>query len=703
MPQPPSSHHLSLDSPVQYVKGIGPKRAEVLAKIEIRTVEDLLSHYPRRYLDRSNVARIKDLRPGETVTVVAQVYSGGVKKGRTTRFSLLVGDNTGFLECVWFQGGAYLTKAFQAGEVVAFSGKVSFYRGLQLVHPEYDKISEEGEINPIHTGGIVPLYPSSETLSRAGLDSRGFRRILRNLLDALKLQIREPLPPDLRDRLRLTPLAEAVEAIHFPRDFKTLQRARERLKFDELFAMQVFLMLQHKHREIEKKGISFEKVGDLTRQFIQNLPFELTEAQKRVLHEIREDMKSVHPMNRLLQGDVGSGKTLVAIVAMLIAVENGYQSALMAPTEILAEQHFITIHRWLESLGVRVALLKGGQRSVHRRKILEGLKNGDIQIAIGTHALVQEGVEFKTLGFVVIDEQHRFGVMQRADLRRKGLHPDVLVMTATPIPRTLALTLYGDLDVSIMDELPKGRIPVRTVWRGEEKREAIYEFIREEIKKGRQAYVVYPLVEESEKVDLAAATEGYETLSKSVFAEFKIALLHGRMKGEEKESVMQAFKAGEIRILVSTTVIEVGVDVPNATVMLVEHAERFGLTQLHQLRGRVGRGGSASTCILLARRGFGDDALKRLKTMESTNDGFKISEMDLEIRGPGELFGTRQHGLLNLKIADLVTDGPILQTARKEAQAFVQDDPRLVEPRNHAVKEIVLKKYKKNFGLIEVG
>jgi ATP-dependent DNA helicase RecG len=698
-----STQHLSLDSPVQYVKGIGPKRADVLEKIEIRTVEDLLSHYPRRYLDRSNVTRIKDLRPGETVTVVAQVQSGGVRKGRTTRFSLIVSDNTGFLECVWFKGGAYLTRAFSHGETVAFSGKVTFYKGLQLVHPEFDKISEEGETNPIHTGGIIPLYPSSETLSRAGLDSRGFRRILRNLLDALKLQILDPLPSDLRDRLHLAPLAEAVEAIHFPGDFKTLQRARERLKFDELFAMQVFLSLQHKRREIDKKGISFEKVGDLTRRFVESLPFELTGAQKRVLHEIRNDMKSPHPMNRLLQGDVGSGKTVVSVVAMLIAVENGYQSALMAPTEILAEQHFNTVHRWLENLGVRVALLKGGQRSVQRREILEGMKSGDIQIAIGTHALVQEGVEFKSLGFVVIDEQHRFGVMQRAVLRRKGLHPDVLVMTATPIPRTLALTLYGDLDVSVMDELPKGRIPVRTVWRGEEKREAIYDFIRVEIQKGKQAYVVYPLVEESEKVDLAAATEGYETLSKSVFPEFKVALIHGRMKGNEKESVMQAFQAGKIRVLVSTTVIEVGVDVPNATVMLIEHAERFGLTQLHQLRGRVGRGREQSTCILLARHGFGDDALKRLKTMESTNDGFKISETDLEIRGPGELFGTRQHGLLNLKIADLITDGPILMTARKEAQAFVQGDPELAEPRNRAVKEMVLRKYKKNFGLIEVG
>jgi ATP-dependent DNA helicase RecG len=700
---PPSSSYLKLDSPVQYVKGIGPKRAEVLAKAGIRTVEDLLSHYPRRYLDRSNVVRIKDLTPGETVTVVAQVHQGGVRKGRTSRFVLVVGDNTGFMECVWFQGGAYLADAFQAGDLVAFSGKVSFYRGPQLVHPEYDKISEEGEANPLHTGGIIPLYPSSEPLGRAGLDSRGFRRILRPLLDGLASQLRDPLPNDLRERLAFLPLTESVEAIHFPRDWKSLSRARERLKFDELFALQVFLLLQRKGRESEKKGISFGRVGDLTRRFVQALPFELTEAQKRVLHEIREDMRSVHPMNRLLQGDVGSGKTVVAMVAMLIAVENGYQAALMAPTEILAEQHYLNIHGWLEALGVAVALLKGGQRSAHRRQVLQGMASGSIRIVVGTHALVQEEVAFKALGFVVIDEQHRFGVMQRAMLRKKGLTPDVLVMTATPIPRTLALTLYGDLDVSVMKELPKGRLPVRTVWRGEEKREAIYAFIRDELRKGRQAYVVYPLVEESEKMDLAAATEGAETLSSTVFNEFKVALLHGRMKAGDKETIMQAFKAGDIQVLASTTVIEVGVDVPNATVMLVEHAERFGLTQLHQLRGRVGRGGDQSTCILLAQRGFGDDALERLKTMEATNDGFEIAEKDLELRGPGELFGTRQHGLLNLKIADLVTDGAILQTARQEAQALVQNDPILADSRNRLVKEMVSKAYGKQAGLIEIG
>lgn len=408
-------------------------------------------------------------------------------------------------------------------------------------------------------------------------------------------------------------------------------------------------------------------------------------------------------MNRLLQGDVGSGKTVVALVAMLMAVENGYQAALMAPTEILAEQHFLTIHEWLEDLGVRVALLKGGQKGSERRGVLEGLARGEVDIAVGTHALVQEGVEFRSLGFVVIDEQHRFGVMQRAILRQKGYYPDVLVMTATPIPRTLALTLYGDLDVSVLSEMPEGRRPVRTVWRRKEKRGTIYEFIRGEVHRGRQAYVVYPLVEESEKVDLAAATEGYETLSKEIFPEFRVALLHGRMRSEEKEEVMRGFKAGKIGILVSTTVIEVGVDVPNATVMLVEHSERFGLTQLHQLRGRVGRGGDQSTCILMTRGRLSDDAVKRLKTMVETNDGFRIAEVDLQLRGPGELYGTRQHGILNFKIADLMTDGPILDAARKEAFHVVEEDHRLERPENRVIRETYLKRYREKFGLMEVG
>jgi ATP-dependent DNA helicase RecG len=694
--------HIRLDTSVQYVKGIGPKRADILAGADVRTVGDLLAYYPRRYIDRSTLKRISDLKPGDEATVVGRVFSSEIVRGRTKRFMLLVGDQSGFLHCVWFGGLPYIAKAFKAGDTVAFSGKVTFYRGPQLVHPEFDKISEEGENNPLHTGGIIPLYPSSEALSQAGLDSRGFRRILRPLLDSLE-SADDPLPREMLSSLDLMPLISALENVHFPNDWPSLNKARHRLKFDELFFIQLALGFGRAARLEENRGIAFNKPDGRMRDLLERLPFSLTAAQKRVMREIHDDMKSERSMNRLLQGDVGSGKTIIALLSMLVAVENGYQAALMAPTEILAEQHFLTVHSMLEELGIRIVLLKGGQKGSDRKRVLEAIGSGDADIAVGTHALVEEGVAFHRLGFVVIDEQHRFGVLQRAELRQKGYFPDVLVMTATPIPRTLALTLYGDLDVSVLDEMPAGRLPVRTVWRTEEKREAIYGFIRDEVRKGRQAYIVYPLVEESEKVDLAAATEGYADLSKSVFPEFKTALLHGRMKPDEKESVMGSFKSNGIQILVSTTVIEVGVDVPNASVMLVEHAERYGLTQLHQLRGRVGRGKDQSACILVAQHPLSDDAKKRLEIMVSTNDGFKIAEADLEIRGPGELLGTRQHGIAGLKIANLLTDGRILDAARKEAFSMIETDRNLSRPENRTIREALKKKMHGNFGLIRVG
>ena len=699
-----SSHRsLTLDTPVQFAKGIGPKRAELLRRVTVETVEDLLTYFPRRYLDRSRVTKIRHLRVGEEVTVVGKILSGEVKRGRRKRFVLLVTDETGFIQCVWFHGISYISKALRAGETVAFSGKVTTYGGPQLVHPEYDKLSEEGEADPLHTGRIIPLYPSTEFLSRGGLDSRGFRWVLRSVLDRIKESLPETLSDGILQNQKLVSLPAALENIHFPQDWESFSQAQRRLKFEELFYLQLFLALQRKDREKENKGIAFHRIGERTRQFVEKLPFTLTQAQKRVLQELRADMEAERPMNRLLQGDVGSGKTVVALLAMLTAVENGYQAALMAPTEILAEQHFLTIHGELEDLGVRVGLLKGGQNASERKQVLEDLAEGGMDIAVGTHALIREGVVFKNLGFVVIDEQHRFGVMQRAVIRQKGYHPDVLVMTATPIPRTLALTLYGDLEVSVLDEMPEGRRPVLTVWRNEEKREAIYEFIGREVRRGRQVYIVYPLVEESEKLDLAAATEGYHALTKDVFPDFGVALLHGRMKGVEKEKVMRDFKAGKIDILVSTTVIEVGVDVPNATVMLVEHAERFGLTQLHQLRGRVGRGGEQSTCILLAQGFLSEEAKKRLETMVKTNDGFQIAEVDLQLRGPGELFGTRQHGALRLKIADLVTDGRILGAAREEAFRLVREDPGLDKPDHATIRETYARRYEGKFGLMEVG
>ncbi len=693
---------LTAETSIQYIKGIGPRRAALLTKAGVQSVEDLLYYFPRRYLDRSNLVKISQLKPDDQATIVGRIYSVDLVPGRRKRLALLVGDGSGYLTCIWFQAVPYMSKVFKAGETVAFSGKVTVFRGPQMVHPEYDKISDEGENDPLHTGGIIPLYPSTEALKKGGLDSRGFRRIIHQVIGSMP-PLEETLPAGLLTRHHFMPLSESLHHMHYPSNWTHLKRAQHRLKFEELFYLQLFIALQRQKHKEENNGIAFLRVGELTRNLVSRLPFELTGAQKRVLHEIRDDMKSVRPMNRLLQGDVGSGKTVVACIAMLIAVENGYQAALMAPTEILAEQHYLTIHKWLEEFGVRVALMTGSQKPAEKRETLAALESGDIQIAVGTHALVQEGVSFHNLGLAVIDEQHRFGVMQRAVLMKKGVCPDVLVMTATPIPRTLALTYYGDLDVSLLNEMPAGRQPVRTAWRSEGKREAIYDFVRTTVQEGRQVYIVYPLVEESEKIDLAAATEGYRELSESVFPDLALGLLHGRMKGQEKERVMQAFKSGEIQILVSTTVIEVGVDVPNASVMLIEHAERFGLTQLHQLRGRVGRGAHQSTCILLARYPLSVDAGKRLETMVKTTDGFQIAETDLEIRGPGELFGTRQHGVLNLNIADLVTDGPILEQARQEAFALIHDDPDLKQPDNQRVRKAYQKRYHGKFGLIGVA
>ncbi|HHS12616.1 MAG TPA: ATP-dependent DNA helicase RecG [bacterium] len=692
---------LILETPVQYVKGIGPKRAALLARAGVRTVEDLLHYYPRRYLDRSRVVPIRSLAAGDQVTVVGTVLSREVRRGRRNRLIVSVGDGTGILQCVWFQGISYLSDVFNNGETVAFSGKVTVYRGPQMVHPEYDRLSEADENNPLNTGGIIPLYPSTEGLRRVGLDSRGFRRILGAVLTGVEGNIHEILPKRIIERCRLVSIGQALSQIHFPNDEDSLQAAQRRLKFDELFFLQLVLAHQKMSRS-QEQGIAFDQPKPLTRRFLSGLSFHLTGSQQRVIDEIEADMAAPRRMNRLLQGDVGSGKTVVAMAALLGAIDHGYQAALMAPTEILAEQHYMTLREWADDLGVRIALLKGGQKSGERQTVLEDLSRGTVQLIIGTHALVQEKVIFFCLGVVVIDEQHRFGVLQRAKLRLKGWKPDVLVMTATPIPRTLALTLYGDLDVSVLDEMPSGRIPVRTYWRTHDRREKVYAFLHEEVLKGRQAYVIFPLVEESEKLDLAAATEGYQALTVH-FPDLRIALLHGRMKSEEKEETMKAFKAGLVQVLVSTTVVEVGVDVPNATIMVIEHAERFGLTQLHQLRGRVGRGTHAASCILLSYGRLTDDAVRRLDTMEKNHDGLRIAEIDLEIRGPGELSGTRQHGDLGLRIANLITDGKLLELARREAFDLTNSDPKLRRQEHVKTREALMKRSKHQYGLLQVG
>jgi ATP-dependent DNA helicase RecG len=670
--------------------------------VAVETVADLLNYIPRRYLDRSTLIPIDKLRPDEQATVVGRVETCGFEKGRRPRFVLILSDRTGFLHCTWFHGHEYLPKVFHTGDTVVVSGTVTLFRGKQMTHPEFEILSgDEGEL--IHTGRVVPLYPSTAELKRARLDSRGLRRIIKPCLDRLRAVIPETLPAALMERHRLLARETAYQNVHFPENLAMAREARRRLAFDELFFLELSLAMRRSRRLQKADGIVFEKANGLIRRLLESLSFELTKAQKKVLHEIRGDMKSDRQMNRLLQGDVGSGKTIVALITMLIAVENGYQAALMAPTEILAEQHYLTLKALLDELGVEAVLLLGGMRKSFRNKAIERIQNGQAEVVIGTHALIQESVNFARLGLVVIDEQHRFGVVQRAALRGKGANPDVLVMTATPIPRSLAMTIYGDLDVSILDELPPGRQPIKTTRHDDRKRDQIYHFLDQQMDRGRQVYVICPLVEQSEKLDLKAAKDMAHRLSSEVFPHRTVALIHGRLPSAEKEAVMQAFSQGRTDLLVSTTVVEVGVDVANASVMLIEHAERYGLSQLHQLRGRVGRGQEQSYCLLLANYPLSDDAKLRLRTLCDTNDGFEIAEVDLKMRGPGEIFGTRQHGLPELKIADLIEDAALLRQAREEAFAIVKQDPRIDRPEHRPLRDVLSGSYGKKLELAEVG
>jgi ATP-dependent DNA helicase RecG len=696
-----------LEDSVQYLKGIGPEKAKALNSVGIETIEDLLYYIPRRYLDRSTILPINKLKVGSTATVIGRVESFGIKRGRRRpQFQVIIRDETGFMYLIWFQKLKYIKNLFEENDLVVASGEVRLFGGLQMIHPEFEIVSNSGgekdEEELIHTGRIIPLYPSTAELKKIRMDSRGLRRILKPLLDNVSNLVTETLPQKVISDSDLLTLPKALKNVHFPEDLQMTNLARSRLAFDELFYLELMLALRKKriHRE---EGIVFQKPGNLVRSALKMLPFELTPAQKKVLREIAADMMSKTNMHRLLQGDVGSGKTIVALVAMLMAVESGYQSALMAPTEILAEQHYITIHKMLESLGVKTVLLTSSVVGSEREGILEDIAKGTAKVVIGTHALIQKEVNFFKLGLVVIDEQHRFGVMQRAKLKQKGSSPDVLVMTATPIPRSLALTLYGDLDVSVIDSLPPGRKTIKTYLYGGNSKSKIYEFLEKELQKGHQAYIVYPLVEESEKADLKAATQSHEFLKKEIFPHRRLALLHGRIKSKERESIMQAFRHGDYDILVATTVVEVGVDVPNATVMIIEHAERFGLSQLHQLRGRIGRGEDQSFCLLVANPPLSEEAQKRLKAMCATTDGFKISEIDLKLRGPGEFFGTRQHGLPELKIADIVTDARLLYQARNWAFRITEEDPHLVQKENLCIRSNFVRKYKRRFSLVDIG
>ncbi len=731
-----------LSTPVQYVKGIGPRLAEVLAAKGIHTVADLLYYLPFRYEDRLNPRGIAELRPGEMATVIAEVRNSGLfHTRRMPIFQMTAGQGRARLKCLWFHG-TYLRDRFKPGQMVALYGKVEAGRNgeLQIMQPQFEILGDAGEegasdADPklaasLEVGRIVPIY---ESAGQGRLTSRWFRRIIRSVLESMPQTLPDPLPAIVRSRMRLVSPAEAFWKVHWPEEGESLadlQSSRTpahlRLIFEELFFVE--LGLEFKRRQMKSQtGIAFQ-LNDRAREAIKKvLPFHPTAAQKRVLKEIAGDMEKPYPMRRLLQGDVGSGKTIVAFEAAIIAIENGCQVALMAPTEILAQQHYFSARRILESAGYRIVLLTGSVESDRKRDIRRHIAQGNAHLVIGTHALLEETVEFHNLGLVIVDEQHRFGVMQRLKLMRKSneegpeantpLHskvaprgaseppePDVLVMTATPIPRTLALTLYGDLDLSVLDELPPGRNPIVTRRVSDERSAEVWDFVRKQVTAGHQAYIVYPVIEDNEEGELKAALKMYKELSNQTFPDLKVALLHGRLDNDLKEQVMRRFQSGELNILVATTVIEVGVDVANATVMVIEHAERFGLSQLHQLRGRIGRGAAKSYCILMTGGKVSEEGERRLDAMVRTSDGFQIAELDLELRGPGEFFGTRQSGIPNFRVASLIRDRQILEAAKREAAAVVAGPNSEIsrEEIDRALRHMRAR-WQYSYGLVEVG
>lgn len=653
---------------VQFIKGIGPKKAEVLKKeAGIETMEDLLYYMPRRYLDRSDFRAIQDCSVNEVVTVSGTIRRCAIAGARRRFLEVVIDDGTASLHGVFFGGINYLQKILQPGETVLFSGKVDYYRHLQMVHPDFDFIDEHSKVQSINTGRIIPLYRSSEKLRSSGFDSRGFRRAIRNIIDQHLHEVKDPLDQALLARYTLQPLNEALFGLHFPETIEAAEAARRRLSFNELFFLQFYLALSRKHIEEESRPRKMKAYAAAVEQFIASLPFSLTKDQLHVIDEICEDLDRPHPMNRLLQGDVGSGKTVIAMASSLFALSRGQQVAVMAPTEVLAGQHYLNFSAMLPGTAT-TALLTGSIQKKEKTEIYRGIEDGSIGIVIGTHALIQGDVSFKDLGLIIIDEQHRFGVEQRGALRAKGENPDLLVMTATPIPRSLSLTLYGDMDSSYIREKPALRVPVNTIALGESRISGVFKSVRKYVSRGQQAYFVLPLIEESERIDLKSAVQTFEELRQE-FPEFRIELLHGKMPPAEKEAIMHRFKNHEADILVSTTVIEVGVDVPNATVMVIMHAERFGLSQLHQLRGRVGRGELQSHCALVHPDDIGDDSKKRIGTIVSTSDGFQIAEEDLRLRGAGEITGTRQHGYSELEFADLARDIDLIVAAREEAKS----------------------------------
>ncbi len=688
-----------LQTPIDYLKGVGPNRADLLRKeLGIHTFQDLINLFPNRYIDRTRYYKINQIQQSnaeiQVIGVIKSFREVAQKRGK--RLVATFQDDTGTMELVWFRGQKWIRDSLKLNTPYVIFGKTNWFNGkFNMPHPDIETTEEHKKGL---SSGIQPIYPSTEKLSNKGISNRIVGKIIQNLFLETKGNFTETLSENLISELQLLSKKEALLNIHFPKNHELLSKAQMRLKFEELFFIQLQLILKNLIHKSKIKGHTFDKVGTYFNTFFEtHLPFDLTNAQKRVLKEIRSDLGSNAQMNRLLQGDVGSGKTIVGFMSMLIALDNGFQACLMAPTEILSVQHYNGLLEWCKILNINIKILTGSTKTLIRREIHDSLENGDLQILIGTHALLEDKVKFKNLGLAIIDEQHRFGVAQRKKLWDKGsspqsshgetkeayLPPHILVMTATPIPRTLAMSVYGDLDISIIDELPPGRQAIKTVHRFDKNRLNVFKFIRDEIEKGRQVYVVYPLIKESEKMDYKDLMDGYESISRDFpLPDYQISIVHGKMKPADKDYEMQRFAKGETQIMVATTVIEVGVNVPNASVMIIESAERFGLSQLHQLRGRVGRGAEQSYCILMTSYKLSNDSKTRLETMVKTNDGFEIAEVDLKLRGPGDIMGTQQSGVLNLRIADIIKDKDVLQLARHYAKKTLKEDPSLSKDQN---------------------
>jgi ATP-dependent DNA helicase RecG len=694
-----SSNNLLL-TPIEYLKGVGPSRGELLRKeLGIHKYADLLNFYPNRYIDRTRYYKINELQNNvaevQIIGKIINIKTVEFAKGRKRLVATFV-DDTGQMELVWFQGHKWIRESLKLNQIIVIFGKCTSFNSMyNMAHPEIELLTEHEQSL---RSAMQPVYPSTETLTNRGISNRVINKMMQQLFLETQALFTETLPDYLTQELKLIPKNAALFNIHFPKSADALKKAQFRLKFEELFFIQVQLIMKNLIQKHKIKGHSFAKVGEFFNEFYQNhLPFELTNAQKRVIKEIRTDMGSNAQMNRLLQGDVGSGKTIVAFMSMLLAMDNGFQACLMAPTEILANQHFIGLSELAKKLNINIRILTGSTKTSDRKIIHEELENGTLQILIGTHALLEDKVKFHSLGLAIIDEQHRFGVEQRSKLWKKNdIPPHILVMTATPIPRTLAMSLYGDLDISVIDELPPGRKPIQTVHRYDSNRLKIWKFIRDEIALGRQIYIVYPLIQESEKMDYKDLMDGYESISRDFpLPQYAVSIVHGKMKPADKDAEMKRFSEGKTNIMVATTVIEVGVNVPNASVMIIESAERFGLSQLHQLRGRVGRGAEQSYCILITDHKLSSDSKTRMETMVRTNDGFEIAEVDLKLRGPGNLMGTQQSGVLNLQIADIVKDREILSLARAHALKILSDDAPLQKPEHAILRAVYMELTKK--------